>query len=78
MGVWVIYCKPHRRILTTAHPAGTNCLNIDNATEYSMTSGFVRMAMEEFYAHKTNNMTGLLVRYWDLVETELAGEYLFE
>lgn len=51
-----------------------NSPNIDNATEYSMATGFVRIAMEEFHAHKTNNMTGLVVRYWDLLDQELAGE----
>lgn len=38
-----------------------------------MASGFVKIAMEEFYAHNTNNLTGLIQRYWSIVEDELAG-----
>lgn len=48
-----------------------NCANMDNGTDFA--SGFVRIAMEEFYAHNSNNLTGLVKRYWDIVDQELAG-----
>ena len=40
-----------------------------------MASGFVKIAMDEYYSHNSNNWTGLLQRYWNIVETEIAGEY---
>lgn len=47
-----------------------------NGTDFA--SGFVKIAMEEFYAHNSNNLTGLVMRYWDIVEQELAGESIDE
>lgn len=38
-----------------------------------MASGFVKIAMDEFYSHNPNNLTGLVQRYWMIVEDELAG-----
>lgn len=38
-----------------------------------MASGFVRIAIDDFYSHNTNNLTGLVQKYWDLVEHEVAG-----
>lgn len=48
----------------------------NNGTDFA--SGFVKIAMEEFYAHNSNNLTGLVMRYWDIVEQELAGESIDE
>lgn len=38
-----------------------------------MASGFVKIAMDEFYSHNPNNLTGLIQRYWMMVEDEVAG-----
>lgn len=38
-----------------------------------MASGFVKIAMDEFYSHNPNNLTGLVQRYWMMVEEEVAG-----
>lgn len=40
-----------------------------------MASGFVKIAMDEFYSHNPNNLTGLVQRYWMIVEDELAGNF---
>lgn len=40
-----------------------------------MASGFVKIAMDEFYSHNPNNLTGLVQRYWTMVEDEIAGNY---
>lgn len=46
--------------------------NMDtNGTDFA--SGFVKIAMDEFYAHNSNNLSGLVMRYWDIVDQELAG-----
>lgn len=37
-----------------------------------MASGFVKMAVDEFYSHNTNNLTGLVTRYYTIVEDALA------
>lgn len=42
-----------------------------------MASGFVKIAMDEFYSHNPNNWTGLLQRYWSIVEDEIAGKLKF-
>lgn len=42
-----------------------------NGTDFA--SGFVKIAMDEFYAHNSNNLSGLVMRYWDIVDQELAG-----
>lgn len=42
-----------------------------------MASGFVKIAMDEFYSHNPNNLTGLVQRYWTMVEDEVAGIYTF-
>lgn len=55
---------------TGTQPAVT----IDNSSDFTMASGFVKIAMEEFYAHNNNNWTGLIQRYWSIVEAELAGK----
>lgn len=39
-----------------------------------MASGFVKIAMDEFYSHNPNNLTGLVQRYWMMVEEEVAGK----
>ncbi|XP_055678077.1 elongation of very long chain fatty acids protein AAEL008004 [Lutzomyia longipalpis] len=39
-----------------------------------MASGFVKIAMDEFNSHTTNNWTGLLMRYWTIVEEEFADD----
>lgn len=39
-----------------------------------MATGFVRMALDEFYAHDISNWTGLLTNYWTIVENDIAGE----
>lgn len=41
-----------------------------------MASGFVKIAMDEFYSHNPNNLTGLVQRYWMMVEDEVAGNLL--
>lgn len=41
-----------------------------------MASGFVKIAMDEFYSHNPNNLTGLVQRYWMMVEDEVAGKVL--
>lgn len=46
---------------------------IDNSTEFAMASGLVKIAVDEFYSHNPNNLTGLVQRYWMIVEDELAG-----
>lgn len=38
-----------------------------------MASGFVKIAMDEFYSHNPNNLTGLIQRYWMMVEEDVAG-----
>lgn len=44
---------------------------MDNSSDFA--SGFVKIAMEEYYAHNSNNLTGLVMRYWNIVDQELAG-----
>lgn len=39
-----------------------------------MASGFVKIAMDEFYSHNPNNLTGLVQRYWMMVEDDVAGK----
>lgn len=39
-----------------------------------MASGFVKIAMDEFYSHNPNNLTGLVQRYWMMVEEDVAGK----
>lgn len=41
-----------------------------------MASGFVKMAMDEFYSHNPDNLTGLMQRTWTIVEDELAGNFI--
>lgn len=36
--------------------------------------GFVKIAMDEFYSHNPNNLTGLVQRYWTMVEDDIAGK----
>lgn len=50
------------------------CVKMNNLTEFEMATGFVRMALDEFYAHDISNVTGLLVNYWTIVENDIAGE----
>lgn len=40
-----------------------------------MASGFVKIAMDEFYSHNPNNLTGLVQRYWTMVEDDVAGKH---
>lgn len=41
-----------------------------------MAAGFVKIAMDEFHQHHpTNNWTGLVQRYWTLIDDDIAGEY---
>lgn len=40
-----------------------------------MASGFVKIAMDEFYSHNPNNLTGLVQRYWMIVEDDVAGKH---
>jgi len=46
-----------------------------------MASGFVKIAMDEFYSHNPNNLTGLVQRYWTMVEDDVAdpraNNYMF-
>lgn len=42
-----------------------------------MASGFVKIAMDEFYSHNPNNLTGLVQRYWMMVEDDVAGKLIF-
>lgn len=42
-----------------------------------MASGFVKIAMDEFYSHNPNNLTGLVQRYWTMVEDDVAGISFF-
>lgn len=42
-----------------------------NFTDFSVATDFVRDAMDEYYT--TQNWTGLLDRYWTLVEDQIGG-----
>lgn len=42
-----------------------------------MASGFVKIAMDEFYSHNPNNLTGLVQRYWMMVEEDVAGKSIY-
>lgn len=72
-----------RTIIKTLNVRKTNlCLSdyipyiakIENYTDFTMASGFVKIAMDEFYSHNPNNLTGLVQRYWTIVENDISGE----
>lgn len=51
---------------------------MDNLTDITIPSHFVKMAMDEFNSHiTTNNITGLIQTYWNIVDNQLGGLYIF-
>lgn len=44
-------------------------------TDFSVAHDFVKDAMDEYYT--TKNWTGLLERYWMLIEEQIGGECHF-
>lgn len=50
-------------------------LKMENVTftDFSVATDFVKDAMDEYYT--TKNWTGLLERYWMLIEEQIGGKF---
>lgn len=44
-------------------------------TDFSVATDFVKDAMDEYYT--TKNWTGLLERYWMLIEEQIGGKFSY-